>query len=91
MKVKLTRNSIKLTTTMKNLSKFAFVALTALTFAFTSCGNSGTKQEGEATSTEGTATEGSDAMTTDTAAAATTDTTSAAGAGAAATDTASAQ
>ncbi|QMU26629.1 hypothetical protein [Adhaeribacter radiodurans] len=50
---------------MKNLSKFAFVALTALTFAFTSCGNSGTKQEGEST-TEGTATEGTDAMTTDT-------------------------
>ncbi len=52
---------------MKNLSKFAFVALTALTFAFTSCSNSGTKQEGESTTTEGTATEGTDAMTTDSA------------------------
>ncbi|PSR53271.1 hypothetical protein AHMF7605_06870 [Adhaeribacter arboris] len=48
---------------MKNLSKFAFVALTALTFAFTSCGNSGTKQEGASTET----TEGSDATTTDSA------------------------
>ena len=47
---------------MKNLSKFAFVALTALAVSFSSC-KSETKTEGEGTTTEST-----DAMSTDSAA-----------------------